>query len=186
MVLLALFQWERSEQAGRWTRHPEASTSKAQQSPATRGPIRQWRSVISGDQNKSPPKRPRASPTCHLIHTASYINTLVAGENHKSEKKKNKKKGIPPTRKRRDSSPQPPLCSDLRRSLAGGLRPAAPPIQDAFVRAGMLLLLVPAPSPPRRRALVPLRLRAPPEALVLACPIPHLVLLTLVPARSPP
>ncbi|AQK79363.1 BRI1-KD interacting protein 130 [Zea mays] len=36
----------------------------------------------------------------------------------------------------------------------------------------MLLLLVPAPSPPRRRALVPLRLRAPPEALVLACPIP--------------
>jgi hypothetical protein len=135
---------------------------------------------------QKPPQKAQSQP-----HVSPYPHGLLykhprRWRKSQVRKKKNKKKGIPPTRKRRDSSPQPPLCSDLRRSLAGGLRPAAPPIQDAFVRAGLLLLLVPAPSPPRRRALVPLRLRAPPQALVLACPIPHLVLLTLVPARSPP
>jgi hypothetical protein len=120
MVLLALFQWERSEQAGRWTRHPEASTSKAQQSPATRGPIRQWRSVISGDQNKSPPKRPRASPTCHLIHTASYINTLVAGENHKSEKKRIRRK-----ESLLRGSEEIRRLSRLSAQICGGASPAA-------------------------------------------------------------
>src|SRR5690348_7467770 len=86
-------------------------------------------------------------------------------------------------------SPPAPISSTSPRHAR---RPALPLRFSATtrmrwrVRAGLLLLLVPALSPPRRRALVPLRLRAPPQALVLACPIPHLVLLTLVPARSPP
>jgi hypothetical protein len=86
-------------------------------------------------------------------------------------------------------SPPAPVSSTSPRRA----RRPAPPLRFSAttrmrwrVRAGLLLLLVPAPSPPRRRALVPLHLRAPPQALVLACPIPHLVLLMLVPARSPP
>jgi len=106
------------------------------------------------------------------------------------EKSSGKKK-IPPPRCERfvvphtlSQSPPAPaqICeAPSPTSLAGGRGAAAEArIQDAFARAG--LLLVPAPPPTRRRALLPLRLLPSSQALVLACPTP---LLLLTPASAP-
>ncbi|PVH61679.1 hypothetical protein PAHAL_3G093900, partial [Panicum hallii] len=76
------------------------------------------------------------------------------------------------------TTPAPPPAQ-----ICGAPSPTSPAavarIQDAFARAG--LLLVPAPPPSRQRALLPLRLLQSSQALVLACPT-RLLLLTLASA----
>ncbi|PUZ63694.1 hypothetical protein GQ55_3G088500 [Panicum hallii var. hallii] len=79
------------------------------------------------------------------------------------------------------TTPAPPPAQICRapRPTSPAAAAAVARIQDAFARAG--LLLVPAPPPSRQRALLPLRLLQSSQALVLACPT-RLLLLTLASA----